>query len=84
MRPVTLLLRAVALLWLVFLARAEGPLPQPRTALIIGKAAYAFAPLKNPIHDAEAMANALEGAGFKVIKETDAGPDARVRRQRRS
>jgi len=30
------------------------------------------------------MANALEGAGFKVIKETDADPDARVRLKGRS
>ena len=52
MRPVTLLLRAVALLWLAFLARAEGPLPQPRTALIFGNAAYSFASLKNTLHDA--------------------------------
>jgi hypothetical protein len=40
--------------------------------LIIGNSAYSFAPLKNPINDAEAMASALEGAGFRVIKETDA------------
>ena len=79
MRPVTLLSR-----WLAFFARAEGPLPQPRTALIIGNAAYSFASLKNTLHDAEVMANALEGAGFKVIKETDADPDARVRLQGRS
>ena len=79
MRPVTLLSR-----WLAFFARAEGPLPQPRTALIIGNAAYSFASLKNTLHDAEAMANALEGAGFKVIKETDADPDARVRLRGRS
>jgi hypothetical protein len=60
------------LLGVAFLARAEGPPPEPRTALIIGNSAYSFAPLKNPINDAEAMASALEGAGFKVIKETDA------------
>jgi Caspase domain len=60
------------LLGVAFLARAEGPSPEPRSALIIGNAAYSFAPLKNPINDAEAMAKALEGAGFKVIMETDA------------
>jgi hypothetical protein len=60
------------LLGVAFVARAEGPPPEPRTALIIGNSAYSFAPLKNPINDAEAMASALEGAGFKVIKETDA------------
>ena len=68
MRP---LLRLCVLLGVAFLARAEGPPPEPRTALIIGNAAYSFAPLKNPINDAEAMASALEGAGF-VIKETNA------------
>jgi uncharacterized caspase-like protein len=72
MRPLKVLLSAVVLLSVVFLARAESPLAGPRTALIIGNADYSFAPLKNPINDADAMASALEGAGFKVIKETDA------------
>ena len=39
---------------------------------MIGNADYSFAPLNNPINDADAMAMALEGAGFKVIMETDA------------
>jgi uncharacterized caspase-like protein len=72
MRPLKILLRLCVLLSVAFLARAEGPPPEPRTALIIGNADYSFAPLKNPINDAEAMASALEGAGFKVIKETNA------------
>ena len=70
MRPLEILLSVVVLLSVAFLARAEAP--EPRTALIIGNADYSFAPLKNPINDADAMATALEGAGFKVIKETDA------------
>jgi hypothetical protein len=70
MRPLKILLSVVVLLSVAFLARAEAP--EPRTALIIGNADYSFAPLKNPINDADAMATALEGAGFKVIKETDA------------
>jgi Caspase domain len=72
MRPLKILLSIVALLSVAFLARAEGPPPGPRTALIIGNADYSFAPLKNPINDAEVMAKALEGAGFKVIMEKDA------------
>jgi hypothetical protein len=70
MRPLKVLLSVVALLAVTLLARAEAP--QPRTALVIGNADYSFAPLRNPTNDAEAMATALEGAGFKVIKETDA------------
>jgi hypothetical protein len=63
-------LRVFALLATLAVAQAQAP--EPRTALIIGNADYSFAPLKNPINDADAMASALEGAGFKVIKETDA------------
>ncbi|MCP4082137.1 MAG: caspase family protein [Planctomycetaceae bacterium] len=37
-----------------------------RKALIIGNAAYDFAPLRNPINDAEDMADALQAAGFSV------------------
>ena len=72
MRPLKILLSAVVLLSVAFLARAEGPPTAPRTALIIGNADYSFAPLKNPINEADPMAMALEGAGFKVIKETNA------------
>jgi hypothetical protein len=35
MRPLIVLLRVVALVCLAFLARAEGPPPQARTALVI-------------------------------------------------
>ena len=48
MRPLIVLLRVVALVCLAFLARAEGSPPQARTALVIGNAAYSFAPLRNP------------------------------------
>ena len=72
MRPLKILLSAVVLLSVAFLARAEGRPTAPRTALIIGNADYSFAPLKNPINEADPMAMALEGAGFKVIKETNA------------
>ncbi len=39
---------------------------ESRTALVIGNAAYADAPLANPVHDAEDMAAALRRSGFKV------------------
>ena len=44
---------------------------QQRTALVIGNAGYAFAPLANPVNDAVAMAKALDEAGFNVILQTD-------------
>lgn len=72
MRIAKTLLRALVLLGVVFLTRAEAPGPEARTALIIGNADYSFAPLRNPINDAEAMTNALKSAGFKVIMVTDA------------
>ena len=46
--------------------------PEPRTALIIGNAAYQQSPLANPVNDATDMAQALRGAGFNVILKTDA------------
>ncbi len=58
MRPLKMLLRAVALLSVAFLGRAEGPSPEARTALVSGNADYSFAPLRNAINDAEAMAKA--------------------------
>src|SRR5262249_1262307 len=56
------------------LAPAQGP--APRAALVIGNAAYSFGPLRNPKNDAEAMAKALEEAGFDVTVATDAGQAA--------
>ncbi|MES0810236.1 caspase family protein [Roseibium sp. SCPC15] len=48
---------------------------QQRTALVIGNADYAFAPLANPVNDAVAIAKALDGAGFNVILQTDVSRD---------
>jgi uncharacterized caspase-like protein len=48
-------------------ARAEN-----RFALVIGNSAYATAPLKNPVNDAQDIATALRGVGFKVIHKEDA------------
>jgi Caspase domain len=68
------------LLWVAtagaaFLAQAPAiaqPVADPRTALVIGNAAYAQSPLANPVNDASDMAQALRGAGFNVILKTDA------------
>lgn len=51
---------------------AEGE----RVALVIGNADYGFAPLRNPVNDARAMAQSLERLGFEVIRLENAGlPD---------
>jgi formylglycine-generating enzyme required for sulfatase activity len=42
-----------------------------RVALVIGNGAYEDAPLRNPVNDARAMAEALRGAGFEVIYGQD-------------
>ena len=44
----------------------EGKNVERRTALVIGNATYSKAPLENPVHDAEDMANMLKQAGFTV------------------
>src|SRR5262245_17652531 len=62
-----LLLPAAALAAALAPAAAE-----PRTALIIGNAAYSWGPLRNPLNDAGDMATALRGAGFDVVLRTDA------------
>lgn len=47
-----------------------------RVALVIGNADYGFAPLRNPVNDARAMAQSLERLGFEVIRLENAGlPD---------
>ncbi|RKU05290.1 hypothetical protein C7H84_03965 [Burkholderia sp. Nafp2/4-1b] len=38
-----------------------------RVALVIGNGAYRDHPLANPVHDADAMGNALQALGFDVI-----------------
>ncbi len=42
-----------------------------RVALVIGNAAYASAPLRNPANDAAAMATLLGGMGFRVVPVRD-------------
>lgn len=69
MRHIKILICLVVLLGTGLIARAEAP---PRTALVIGNADYSWAPLRNPVNDAEAMAEALKNAGFTVAVETNA------------
>jgi biotin carboxyl carrier protein len=40
---------------------------QQRVALVIGNSAYDGSPLRNPVHDARAMAAALREVGFEVL-----------------
>jgi uncharacterized caspase-like protein len=42
---------------------------EQRVALVIGNAAYASGPLRNPVNDARAMATALRGCRFEVIEK---------------
>ena len=74
MRLFGILLRVFALLATLSLAQAQAP--APRAALVIGNADYSFGALRNPKNDAEAMAKALEEAGFDVTVATDADQTA--------
>jgi formylglycine-generating enzyme required for sulfatase activity len=44
---------------------------EQRVALVIGNANYKTAPLRNPANDAKAMADKLQGLGFKVTLKLD-------------
>lgn len=69
-RHVVLAVAAIAATLLCQLAVAQAE--EPRTALVIGNAAYDYAPLANPVNDAVAISRALDAAGFDVILQTDA------------
>jgi hypothetical protein len=45
----------------------------PKLALILGNRRYKGAPLRNPVHDARAMADAVKAVGFSVALGLDAG-----------
>jgi hypothetical protein len=63
---------AAALLLVPLLAGPARSAPaEPRTALVIGNAAYEFAPLRNPGNDARAMSEALRSVGFEVTERMD-------------
>ncbi len=44
---------------------------EARVALVIGNSNYKSAPLKNPVNDAKAIADKLQGLGFKVTLKLD-------------
>ncbi len=67
-----MLMPCLALMLAAVLCAAVPARAETRTALVIGNAAYASAPLKNPVNDARDMASALRGLGFEVILKTDA------------
>jgi hypothetical protein len=70
------LLTIVFLIGALVVQHAAAQAEQPRTALVIGNAAYDYAPLANPVNDAVAITRALKAAGFEVILQTDAGRPA--------
>src|SRR5690349_13710713 len=78
--------RRLCLAALAALAAAGGVLPRRasaqsaaslasgrRAALVIGNGAYRVGPLKNPVGDAQAIADALRGLGFEVTLRQNAG-----------
>jgi Caspase domain len=64
-------LPVVALLGALAMAQAQAPIPEPRTALVIGNGAYSYGALTNSVNHADAVAKALQDAGFDVT-QTDA------------
>ncbi|MDM8515784.1 SUMF1/EgtB/PvdO family nonheme iron enzyme [Desulfobacterales bacterium HSG16] len=46
-----------------------------RVALVVGNGAYRNSPLKNPVNDAESVAETLEDLNFEVILATDQNKD---------
>lgn len=57
------------------IASAKGP----RTALVVGNAAYQVAPLDNPVRDARLVAQALEAVNFRVTKLENATQEQMLR-----
>lgn len=59
-------------LTLVLLLSADAVFGEKREALVIGNAAYADGPLRNPVNDAKDMEKALLGYGFSVVSAYNA------------
>jgi Caspase domain len=51
---------------------AQATREEPRIALVIGNSAYPEAPLRNPVNDVRAMAQALRELGFTVLAHENA------------
>jgi hypothetical protein len=67
-------LAVLALATLASTAWAQGDAkPERRLALVIGNAAYATSPLRNPTNDARALAGALKSLGFEVTAHENLG-----------
>lgn len=73
--PARTLQRLLGLLCLsvCLLGPALGAQATERVALVIGNSAYPTSPLDNPRNDANAMADLLNSAGFRVEKHLDVG-----------
>ena len=61
------LCRAAALIVLAIVSATSAD-ARARHALVVGNGGYAKAPLRNPRHDAEAVARTLTALGFKVTR----------------
>jgi len=57
----------------------EGMRAENRLALVVGNAAYATSPLRNPVNDARAMAQTLRDLGFDVILRENVNENAMKR-----
>lgn len=69
---------SAALVWPAF-APSGNAWAESRVALVIGNAAYASRPLRNPRHDAELMARTLAATGFEIVSVLD-GDAAAIRK----
>ncbi|MHC1704791.1 MAG: caspase family protein [Tenuifilaceae bacterium] len=69
-------LSVIFILSLLFINNLYSQTQEKRIALIIGNSNYVNGgALKNPVNDANLMANTLQGLGFKVIKITNGTKD---------
>jgi len=62
----------IAFLLVVLIPNISFSAQDSRTALVIGNGSYQSLPLRNPVSDAEDMAEALRSLGFSVTLKTDA------------